>query len=297
MKYSDDLLRVKTRIDSRKDLETFRFPILLPQKHQMVEKLIMSKHLQLEHAGTQTLMSCLKESFWIIKSRETVARRDKKMHTKCKRFSACPLEAVSIPLPEDRVRDAAVFEITGIDQCGPLFLKTDKKCWIVLDTCAVYRTVHLELVSYLSTECFILVLRRFIARRGHPSTIYSDSGKNLEGTANLSQKIDWKKIENFASEKGFPRNSVLLLHPGGGGFWERLIGLLKSILRKVLGRACLSEEELVTVRCDAESLINSRPLTYLSEDPDELSALTPSMFLQKIREIGVPDLDMIDSKY
>ncbi|GFV74387.1 integrase catalytic domain-containing protein [Trichonephila clavipes] len=213
MKYSDDLLRVETRIASRKDLETFRFPILLPHKHQMVKKLIMSKHLQLEHAGTQTL-SCLRESFWIIKSRKTV-RGVIKRCTKCRRFSARPLEAVSISLPEDRVRDAAVFEVTGIDLCGPLFLKTDKKCWIVLAACAVYRTVHLELVSSLSTECFILALRRFIARRGRPSTIYSDNGKNLVGTANLLKKIDWKKIKSFASEKEFPGNSVLLLYPGG----------------------------------------------------------------------------------
>ncbi|GFX66577.1 integrase catalytic domain-containing protein [Trichonephila clavipes] len=200
VKYSDDLLRVKTRIASRKDLETFRFPILLPHKHQMVEKLIMSKHLQLEHAGIQTLMSCLRESFWIIKSRKTV-RGVIKRCTKCRRFSVRSLEAVSIPLPEDRVRDAAVFEVTGIDLCGPLFLKTNNKCWIVLATCAVYRTVHLELVSSLCTECFILALRRFIARRGRLTTIYSYNGKNLAGTANLLQKIDWKKIENFASEK------------------------------------------------------------------------------------------------
>ncbi|GFU73708.1 uncharacterized protein TNCV_21931 [Trichonephila clavipes] len=188
----------------------------------MVEKLIMSKHLQLEHAGTQTLMSCLRESFWIIKSRKTV-RGVIKRCTKCRRFSARPLEAVSVPLPEDRARKAAVFEVTGID------------------------LLHLELVSSLSTECFILALceKEDIARRGRPTTIYSDNGKNLVGTTNLLQKIDWKKIENFATEKGFPGNSVLLLHP---------------------------------------------------EDPDELSALTPFMFLQEIREVGVPDLDMIDSK-
>ncbi|GFX66576.1 integrase catalytic domain-containing protein [Trichonephila clavipes] len=65
---------------------------------------------------------------------------------------------------------------------------------------------------------------------------------------------------------------------------------------KSSGGACLSEEELVTVLCDADRLMNSRPLTYLLEDPDELSALTPSMFLQEIREVGVADLDMIDSK-
>ncbi|GFY56199.1 fatty acid synthase [Trichonephila inaurata madagascariensis] len=207
MKYSEDLLRVETRIASRKDLETFRFPILLPHNPQMVEKLIMSKHLQLEHAGTQTLMSCLRESFWIIKSRKTVLGVIRRC-TKRGRFSARPLEAVSIPLPEDRVRDSAVFEVTGIDLCGPLFLKTDK---------------------------------------------------NAE----------------------YPPAA-----PWWGSFWVRLIGLLKSILRKVLGRACLSEE-LVTVLCDAESLINSRPLTYLSEDPDELSAFAPSMFLQEIRETEV----------
>ncbi|GFT33267.1 integrase catalytic domain-containing protein [Trichonephila clavipes] len=195
----------------------------------MVEKLIMSKHLQLEHAGTQTLMSCLRESFRIIKSRKTV-RGVIKRCTKCRRFSVRPLEAMSIPLPEDRVRDD-VFEVTGIDLCGPLFLKTDNKCWIVLATCAVYRTVHLEFVSSLSTECFILALRRFIARRGRPTTIYSDNGKNLVGTANLLQKIDWKKIENFASEKRITWKFSPPAAPWWGGFWERLMGLLKSILR------------------------------------------------------------------
>ncbi|GFV42406.1 integrase catalytic domain-containing protein [Trichonephila clavipes] len=221
MKYSDDLLRVETRIASR-DLETLRFPILLHHKHQMVEKLVMSKHLQLEHAGTQTLISCLSESFLIIKSKKNSERRVRRC-TKCRRFSACPLEAVSIPLPEDRVRDDAVFEVTGIDLCGPLFLKTDKKCWIVLATCAVYRTVHLELVSFLSTECFILALRRFIVRRGRPSTIYSNNGKNLVGTANFLQKIDREKIKNFASEKRISWKFSPSAATWWGGFWEKII--------------------------------------------------------------------------
>ncbi|GFX63149.1 integrase catalytic domain-containing protein [Trichonephila clavipes] len=72
--------------------------------------------------------------------------------------------------------------------------------------------------------------------------------------------------------------------------------MLKNVLRKVLGKASLNEEELNTLLCDAESIINSRPITYFSEDPKDLVALTPAMFLQEIREIGVPDFDMIDSK-
>ncbi|GFX21484.1 integrase catalytic domain-containing protein [Trichonephila clavipes] len=117
-------------------------------------------------------------------------------------------------------------------------------------------------------------LRWFIASRGRPSTIYSDDGNNLVGTADFLQKIDLEKIEKFASEKRISWKFSPPAAPWWGGF----------------------EEELVTVVCDAKSLINSRPLTYLSEDPDDLLGFTRSMFLQKIREVVVPDLDMIDSK-
>ncbi|GFS97161.1 uncharacterized protein TNCV_1921081 [Trichonephila clavipes] len=62
----------------------------------------MEKHIELEHAGTQTLMSNLRESYWIIKSRKTIRQVVRSCIT-CKRFSARPLETVSIPLPEDRI--------------------------------------------------------------------------------------------------------------------------------------------------------------------------------------------------
>ncbi|GFT30852.1 integrase catalytic domain-containing protein [Trichonephila clavipes] len=118
----------------------------------------------------------------------------------------------------------------------------------------------MELVTSLSTESFILNLRRFISRRGRPFTIYSDNGKNLVGTSNELKNIDWKKKS--------PRKSL-------------------PNLRK---------KKLYTVVCDSESVINSRPLTYLSEDQEDLVALTPAMFLQEIKENGVPDLDLIDSQ-
>ncbi|GFT48702.1 integrase catalytic domain-containing protein [Trichonephila clavipes] len=51
---------------------------------------------------------------------------------------------------------------------------------------------------------------------------------------------------------------------------------------------------MYTVRCDCESLINSRTLNYVRDDVEDLEHLTPAMFLQDIREIGVPELDQID---
>lgn len=62
-----------------------------------------------------------------------------------------------------------------------------------------------------------------------------------------------------------------------------------------MGRASLEFEELYTIICDIESLMNSRPLTTISEDTEDLVPLTPSMFLQGIRETGLPDLDNLEN--
>ena len=51
---------------------------------------------------------------------------------------------------------------------------------------------------------------------------------------------------------------------------------------------------MLTVLLDCESVINSRPITFMSDSHNELMPLTPSMFLQEIKEIGVLDLDNIE---
>ncbi|KAG8182311.1 hypothetical protein JTE90_013915 [Oedothorax gibbosus] len=71
---------------------------------------------------------------------------------------------------------------------------------------------------------------------------------------------------------------------------------MKDLLKRVLGRALLSQEEMFTVLCDCESLMNSRPLTYISENNKDPVPLSPSMFLQDIQEWRTPDLDSVDQK-
>ncbi|XP_055933002.1 uncharacterized protein LOC129963023 [Argiope bruennichi] len=106
--------------------------------------------------------------------------------------------------------------------------------------------------------------------------------------------VDWQKIKSDTSVSRIQWKFIPPSSPWWGGFWERLIGLMKTILRKVLGKACLKYEELSTILCDCENVINSRPITYVSEDL-ELQPLTPAMFLRDLKESGVPDIDQIES--
>ena len=63
--------------------------------------------------------------------------------------------------------------------------------------------------------------------------------------------------------------------PWWGGFYERLVGLVKSCIKKVISKACLSFEELNTVIVEVKGALNGRPLTY-SSDEEYCRSLTPN---------------------
>ncbi|GBN88131.1 hypothetical protein AVEN_108126-1 [Araneus ventricosus] len=63
--------------------------------------------------------------------------------------------------------------------------------------------------------------------------------------------------------------------------------MMKRVLRKILGRACLNYEEMYTVLCNCEAILNDRPLTVVSAD-SSLTAITPANFLREIQNNSVP---------
>ncbi|XP_036140495.1 uncharacterized protein LOC118644872 [Monomorium pharaonis] len=292
IKSENGLYVLKTKIFNRTDNHNFICPVLLDSNHEIVYMLVKEIHEAMGHAGTQIVMNHIRERFWIISLRKTIKSVIANCMT-CKRQRTKRMECETPPLPPHRVRDTTVFEITGIDFAGPLILRGGGKAWICIFTCAVYRAVHFELASTLSTQGFLECLRRFIARRGRPRVIHSDNGTNFTGAANALSRLDWQRIAKHNSAVQIDWYFNPPAAPWWGGWWERLVGILKALLRKILGKASLSYESLNTILCDAEAIINTRPLTYMSEDPDDLKPLSPSMFLQENREYGVPDCDML----
>ncbi|XP_074657312.1 uncharacterized protein LOC141910517 [Tubulanus polymorphus] len=151
------------------------------------------------------------------------------------------------------------------------------KRYICLFTCAVSRGVHIEIVNSNTTEDFLYAFRRFVARRSVPRMLVSDNASTFIGAnSELKQIFEDSKIHRHFSQRNVDWKFITKRAPWHGGFWERMIGLMKSCLKKVLGRSLVSDTELYTVACEIESCLNDRPLLYVSFEPEENETLTPS---------------------
>jgi hypothetical protein len=124
--------------------------------------------------------------------------------------------------------------------------------------------------------------------------VYSDNGTNFVGIDNAFAHLDWEKISKHCAIERIDWRFNPPTAAWWGGWCERLIRLLKQLLHKTLGKASLTYE-LETVLCDCESVINSRPLTYVSEDIKDLTPIMPNMFLLDLKGVGLADCDAVDS--
>ena len=155
------------------------------------------------------------------------------------------------------------------------------KVYICLFTCATTRAVHLELATDLTANTFLQAFRRFTGRRSCPQLIISDNGSNFRATEILLRGFFQlpEVLEHFETRKCDWR-FIAPRAPWQGGFYERMIGVVKRCLRKVLHNKRVTIEELRTLLVEIEARVNNRPLTYIQEDIDEPEALTPNHLLQ-----------------
>lgn len=164
-----------------------------------------------------------------------------------------------------------------------MYCKSQYKVYIALFTCAVTRAIHLELVSDMTTENFLLAFRRFLSRRGFCNTIYSDNARTFK-RAQKELKVLWNslssnELQEFFAEKWITWKFIVEKAAWWGGMWERLVRSVKTCLRKVIGKSSLSYEEIETILTEVEAVINSRSITFTHTSSDEPVPLTPSHFL------------------
>ena len=78
--------------------------------------------------------------------------------------------------------------------------------------------------------------------------------------------------------------------------YESLIKVTKRALRMSTGEQILSWNEMATIFAEVKSIVNSRPLTYLSDDPNDLCPLTPNHLLLGRASADVPHGPYEDTK-
>lgn len=293
-----NILRVGGRLRNSELEYDRKFPILLPSDSTFTELLIYEIHEKFCHAGIQTTHCLLSQNFWILGAKRVIRKIIFRCHT-CWRTHPKPYQPKMGDLPKFRISQAKAFENVGIDLTGHFLITMNRlrgsrtlKAYVCLFICCTTKAVHLELLSELSSESFLAGFRRFIARRGRCSNVYTDNGTNFVGAAKYLKEIYLHTANVEVIKWHFNPPSA----PHMGGIWESNIKSMKSHLQRVIGNQILSYEEFYTVLTQVEAVLNSRPLCPISSDPNDLSALTPGHFLSLESLTSLPDPDLNSCK-
>lgn len=163
------------------------------------------------------------------------------------------------------------------------------------------RAVHLENIQDMSAAQFLMCLRRFIAQRGIPSDIFSDNALQFKVASDTVNSL-WQRtnhcedVQTYASEKCIKWTFIVEHASLMGGFYKRLVGIVKRPLSKAIGKSILTEIQLLTLLKEVEPVTYSRPLVYVGDDIESTIVLTPSSFLTLNPRTGIPHTENGDDQ-
>lgn len=249
------VLRVGGRLQNTEYSYNKQHPTLLHGKHYLTKLIMENEHLRLMHAGPQLLLSSVRDQYWPIGGR-ALARKILRECVVCTRMRGKTMEQLMGNLPADRLHPGYPFQVCGTDLAGPFLISSKKgrgnkisKCYLCLFICFATKAIHLEIVSDMSSDAFILCLRRFIARRGKPYKIYCDNGRNFVGANNeLGRlfKLTSSVLDNVSAKEGIEFSFIPPYSPTMGGLWEAGIRAAKYHLKRICNSS-LTFEELNTL--------------------------------------------------
>jgi len=146
----------------------FFIKTMKPSNHHFTKMFVTAEHTRLQHTGPQLLIAYQRQRFWIPRIRNLVKTVTHLCLT-CYRFMAQTTQQVMGELPSTRVQSSRPFLTTGVDYAGPISLrlgpprsKTITKGYSAILVFFVTKAVHIEVVTSLSTEAFLVALRRLV---------------------------------------------------------------------------------------------------------------------------------------
>lgn len=276
-------------------------PIYLSKKSELAVLIVLDTHRNRLHSGVNDTLGEIRKQFWIPCARQFIKKILREHCFICRKHLAKPFTLPPFPsYPKERVRPSPPFTYIGVDYLGPLTVRMKNercKVWVALFTCLSTRALHLEPVFELSTSSFLYTLRKFISRRGTPRIIYSDQATTFQSASKVLTEVWSKILSNTAARpyltlRGIQWKFNTPHAPWQGGYYERLIGMVKNCFKRCIGRRILDFESFTVLCCETETVLNSRPLTTISSDSLDISnqVLRPIDFLIPLGSVSTPSL-------
>jgi hypothetical protein len=303
------VLRVGGRL-KHADLEFLsKHPVIISKRNVLIQLLLYDAHKKTLHGGPQLMTTYLRGRYWLIDAGNTVKSYVRNCFP-CAKQKAKTITQLMGDLPETRVKPSRPFYISGVDFAGPVNVRMSPgrgsksfKAYICIFICMSTKAIHIECVSNMTMEAFMAAFKRFTSRRGFVKEMWSDHGTNfvaaskeLLETWRLGQCSIPVELAALLDTKGTKWKFIPPGSPNHGGLWEAGVKSIKFHLKRTIGDATPTFEELNTLLTQIEACLNSRPLSPLSDHPDDLEPLTPSHFLVGEPLITIPERDFTEYK-
>ena len=189
----------------------------------------------------------------------------------CRRNYGGPFKMPKMsPWPAKRLSESAPFTYTGPDYLGPSYVKGNpsRKVWICLFICVAVMAVHLEVVDDMTAEQFLMAPTRFISRRGTLKEIILDNAPQFKLMKTTIDKA-WQgvvideDVHNYTTNQNIKWRFIVEFAPWMAGFYERLVGMVTSSVKKAIGKIYLTQTQFTTSITELEGKINLQTLVYL----------------------------------
>lgn len=158
---------------------------MLDPNHIVTKLLIKDYNNKLCHPGPERVFAEKRRNFWVLRGREAICRQQHLCKECHKKWKAKPVIPKMADLPPGRLRlQKPPFYSTGIDCFGPFHIKIGRCCekrWGIIFKCLTTRCIHVDLLTFIYTDSFLMALRWFVACHGRPYELLSDQGTNVHG--------------------------------------------------------------------------------------------------------------------